>query len=328
MIDDPNERHLTKEGLEEYMAAGAPALVKISGTPDAFLMVDPVGATVAIRVDRQAGDAPDLEQFKHFVAERLSWQGRQWVDIRVAAGLDPFEAYPILCAVLDRVQLEGVPTGAAVLRTLANYRELLAGLQRLSDEAETGLFGELLALEHFSRAYGATTALDAWCGPTASEHDFCLPSYDLEVKTTIAEARHHWINGLSQLVPSPKRSLILLSVQLTSGGAAGLRLPQLVARFRTALPSVERDRFDETLVEAYYWDDVQTSIYRRTFRLRSAPSAFLVDEAFPAITPRTLLQAGLDEVKFKKVRYQLDLSGMSSISDTVDDLHMIGETLP
>lgn len=328
MTDTSDQRHLTREGLEQYMAAGVPAVVDVSGTPDSVLLIDPADGTVAIRVDRQAGDAPDLEFFKHFVASTLSWQGRQWVEIRVAKGVDPFEAYPVLCAVLDRVQLEGNMTAPAVLRTLENYRELLAGLDRLSDEAETGLFGELLVLEHLIGVYGASIAVDAWCGPSAAEHDFCLPDYDLEVKTTTAEARHHWINDLAQLVPSPHRSLLLLSIQLTAGGAAGLRLPNLIDRLRAALPPDQRQRVDEALRGTYHWNASQSSIYRRVFRLRSVPGAYVVDAAFPAITPNTLAAAGLDGARFKKVRYQLDLSGLTSKPDTVDQLHTIGTSLP
>ncbi len=327
MTEIPNPRHLSREGLAQYMSAGVPAVVDVLGVPSAVLVIEPSDETIAVRVDRQAGDAPDLEYFKHFLAKTLSWQGSQWVEIRVAPGVDPFEAYPVLCAILDRVQLEGSTTGPAVLKTLDNYRELLAGLERLSDEAETGLCGELLVLRHFVGVYGTTTALDAWCGPTAAEHDFALPTYDLEAKTTTAESRQHWINDLNQLVPSPNRELLLLSIQLTTGGAAGLRLPQLIDAVRADMDPEGQPRFDDVLRTEYHWSPSQTPLYRRAFRLRSEPAAFRIDDAFPSITPKTLAAAGLDQARFKKVRYQLDLAGIDPVLDTADQLHKIGEDL-
>ncbi len=321
-------RHLTREGLAQYIDAGIPAVVKIAGQPEAILVVDPDDDTIAVRIDRHAGEAPDLELFKHFVATTLAWQGKQWVEIRIAPGIDRFEAYPVLCAVVDRVQLEGAQTGPAALLTLENYRELLASQERLSDEAETGLFGELLVLKHYIGRYGEDVALDAWCGPDAAEHDFCLPTYDVEAKTTTAEARQHWINDLRQLVPSPHRPLYLLSIQLTSGGATGLRLPELVGHVRSILSPEASERFGLVLQSGYHWKAIQDPLYRRVLRLRSTTAAYLVDDAFPAITPKTLAHAALDESRFVKVRYQLDLSGLATAAFAPDHLATIGAPLP
>ncbi len=117
------------------------------------------------------------------------------------------DAYPVLCAVADRVQLDGQTIGTAISSTLRQLGHLLRAEDALSREAETGLVGELALLTGMIGVYGPADAVKTWRGGHGEEHDFGLPGVDLEVKTTISERRVHWVSSLTQLVPTGDRPL-------------------------------------------------------------------------------------------------------------------------
>ncbi len=220
------------------------------------------------------------------------------------------EAYPALCAVADRIQLDGLPLDRAVTEVLAGYHELLRGLGRLSDEEAVGLFGELLVLRWLGAGLGTGPALQAWQGPDGEEHDFCLSDLDVEVKSTTSEVRRHWIGSTTQLLPTLGRPLCLLSIQLTGAGSGGSSLPELVETVRRVYEGDDLTRLNEILARIG-WSDMHAPLYGSRYRLRSAPLTFDVDAAFPAITPARLELAGVPMDRIAAVRYLLDLSGLS-----------------
>lgn len=309
MNSQPNDRHLTRSRLQQYLDSLAPAIVRLEGDPAGHLVIDPQHSTLSLRFPRDAGTLPDLAQYKHFTAGLIAWNGANWYELGLAVDTDLMEAYPVLCAAADRIQLDGLSFRQGVLDALDAYRELLAGQSRLSEEAEVGLFGELLVLLRLIRQFGGTSALASWRGPAREEHDFGIDETDVEVKTTTGEARRHWINDLAQLNPSPNRALWLLSVQLTVGGGDGKTLPELIGLVRSTLTEDGSAAFSASLLKAG-WNEAAAGNYRSTFRLRTKPAAFAVNAGFPALTPATLQVANLDPVRFPKVRYIVDLTGL------------------
>jgi hypothetical protein len=195
----PSYRHLRPEGLKEYLAAAVPTLVPVEGQPRCFLVIDPSMQRIAIRVPWSAGELPDLSTYRHFFAETVVREGSRWGEFGATGGDVLLDAYPVICAVADRVQQEGKPFAIAVRGVLETYHELLRGLGRLSDQAEVGLFGELLVLDRLIDGLGEAVAVGAWRGAISEEHDFGLPDEDVEVKTTMGETRRHWVGTATQV---------------------------------------------------------------------------------------------------------------------------------
>ena len=138
--------------------------------------------------------------------------------MRIEAGESLSEAYPILCSLADRIQLQDTNFNRAAVDVLNKFRRLLQGLGRLTEAEEIGLFGELLFLVRLVQDSDGGSAVSCWTGADHEEHDFAVGGNDVEVKTTSAERRSHRVHGLNQLVANPGRALWLLSVQLTAAG--------------------------------------------------------------------------------------------------------------
>jgi hypothetical protein len=197
---------------------------------------------------------------------------------------------------------------------------LLAGARRLSEQQEIGLFGELLVVKHLLGTMAADEAVASWRGPEGEEHDISLAGGDVEIKSTTAEERCHWIGDLRQLEPTIGRRLWLLSIQLTGAGAGGLTLPDLIKQLRLLVtPAAVLEAFERKL-DAVRWRNDTANLYVRRLRLRSKPECYEVDRDFPAITPQRLVAAGLDQRRFVQIRYMFDLSGLRVASDVPEFL--------
>lgn len=306
----PSERHLRPEGLREYLAAAVPTLVPVEGDPKCFLVVDPALQRVAIRVPWSAGELPDLTSYRHFFAETTARDGARWGEFGATGNEVLLDAYPVICAVADRVQQDGKPFAIAVREVLETYHELLRGIGRLSDQEEVGLFGELWVLDRLIDGLGEATAVGAWRGAVSEEHDFGLPDDDVEVKTTMSETRRHWVGTATQLEPTVGRPLWVLSLQVTTAGVGGLSLPELIASLRLRIVDGTVRAVLEDRLGLVRWRDDQAALYGRRFRLRTDPATFRVDDDFPAVTPAKLATAGVAVQRVAAVSYLIDLSGL------------------
>lgn len=319
MTVSSDDRHLDWLNLLEYLEAGAPAIVRIAGTPDVDMVIEPASQRIAVRGPwLAAGDAPDLAQYRH-LDTRVGTDARgDWVEFGVAGRGVLREAYPMLVAVADHVQLRGEAMGAAIGQVLSSYRELLSALGRLSEHQELGLYGELLVLDHLIGSIGEQRAVDSWRGPTREEHDFGLSDVDLEVKTTLSDDWSHRISSLTQLEPSPGRNLWLVSVQLTTRGVGGTTLPELITRVADRLSApVMQTRFAERLASVG-WDDAHSHLYNRQFVQRSPVRVFRVTPGFPAITARRLGSAGFPIERFSDISYILHTAGLPPDSPPIE----------
>jgi hypothetical protein len=216
----------------------------------------------------------------------------------------------VIWRIADRIQLEQLGFATAVVDTLADFRELLEGASGLSADREVGLFGELTVLDCLVSTAGPTLALAAWRGPNGDEHDFDLGSGDLEVKSTTSEKRIHWIGSLSQLVPTPGRTLWLLSVQLTTGLGEAMTIAEIVAKLRSRLVGADLDTFEKK-VYAAGWRDKYSAKIRRRFMLRSIPRLLPVDAEFPALTADRLAAVGMPLSRLREISYSIDVAGLA-----------------
>ncbi|MDO3704074.1 PD-(D/E)XK motif protein [Micromonospora sp. C28SCA-DRY-2] len=304
----PADRHLSTDSFAAYLRSPVPIDHPIPGSPRIVLFVDPHTRRVGLRGPGTPHEAPPAG-LENLTVRAVHHDGQRMIEIAVTDPRLFTDAYPLLCAVADRVQLDQQTMTAALTETLRRLGHLLQAEDVLSQEKETGLVGELLILAGLTHTLGPDTALASWRGGQAEEHDFGLPDHDIEVKTTVSEHRAHWISSLTQMVETGDRPLWLLSLQITSAGSAGRTLPDLITGVRALLPSTaQRTGFDDRL-RSSGWRDRYAATCQRRWRLRTPPLAFRVTESFPRLTPRLLTDAGVDGTHVTDVRYRLDLTG-------------------
>ena len=294
---------LAPETLDRYFAAGVPTQHLLSRDPRIQMRIDPRAQELALSTHHDGTD-PDLAGLQRVHADVEDHEDGTWSVLRIDARDMRYEAYGMLVAVAESLR-QGTSFSAAVQAALANFRHLLAGRRRLSEEQERGLFGELLVLESMHATRG-TDALEWWLGPLAEQHDFACPGYDLEVKTTVSDRRKHRIAGVDQLLPNPGRPLWLVSIQITrAGGAEGLSLAELVRRVQALFPADDRFR---TALQDLGWREEDADLYSTTYLLRSTPRAFLIDDEFPAITFERLRATVPHADLLSEISYRVDVT--------------------
>ncbi|MEV6231042.1 PD-(D/E)XK motif protein [Saccharopolyspora shandongensis] len=275
------------------------------------LFIDPERPAIGIRMPVAEASGLTDSGWRNISLRRIYRGGRRQAEIYVDDDRLFLDAYPVLLSIADRMQLDGHSLEEALAITMRVLGQLLQRQKTLTVEREIGLFGELLLLEGLCDTLGPTTALESWLGPSGGEHDFVLSTVDLEVKTTAAERRRHNIGSTDQLQPSPERPLLLVSYQLTRTAHGGRTLPDQVQYVREKVKSSERRRFD-SLLEQTGWSDPGSGSYLTRWRKRTAGLAFEISAGFPAITTNALIRAAVDLGRIPNVRYEIDLTGLSS----------------
>ncbi len=308
------DRHVNIHTIRRYFDERTAGAFALSGSPDVKIFVEPADRRIGFRT--AAGDVePDLARFELISFSSVLEGGERMDELRIhvpAGGIE--EAYSWLCAVVDRIQHDGVSAGAAVLSSLSALEGVLAKQSGLSREKELGLFGEVYLLVALIEELGGAAALDAWFGADAEEHDFRLQMRDVEVKATSSERRRHWISSLRQLQASEGRALALLSVQLTQAPVGiGLTLPELVAGCSRRLgEDALRSRLKDALASVGYREE-QAALYGSRWSLRSDPTLFPVNERFPVVRVGELEACVAQVERIVDFRYQVDLEGLPTI---------------
>jgi hypothetical protein len=318
-VTEPQQRHVSSDALQEFVASAVPVAVPIPGEPKALLTLDGHEQTMELAVAWDGEAPPQIADHVHIRTGVVFRAAATWSTLTVQ-GVRFFEdAYPMLRSIADLVQLEGVTFGAAVERSLGNYHDLLSAEAHMPPLEEIGLFGELLVLEHLVTTLGSEAALSAWLGGgQGGEHDFDLPEGDVEVKTTTSEKRLHWIGSLTQLTATLNRPLWLLSVQLTGAGGEGPgaeRLPTLVDRVEAAMAPAHQPAFRARLEQTTYRPQQPFGSYR-LLRRRSTAACFRVEGGFPRLDESMLRAGGAITERIGTVSYQIDLDGLAA-ADTV-----------
>ncbi len=314
-----DKRHVSAEGFSRYLDSRVPVVLPIRGTPRTFVFIEPLKPELGLRVEVLPDTEAPRTGLRNVISRVVVRDGKWFLEVVV---IDPAlysDAYPVLCSMADRVQIGGLSATSALRATLDKMSSLLNPPDSISREREIGLFGELLVMSGLVDVLGVDDAVRTWRGGLAEEHDFGLPGLDVEVKTTTSERRVHWIESLTQLVPTRDRSLWLVSQQLTTAGAAGGRtLPELVDFVRDDLGSGSaRDAFEKILSGTGWREEDRDQLHTHWTR-RTASTAYAVVGTFPRLTPETLLTNGLPLERFPEVRYRVDLDGLVSQQDIPD----------
>jgi hypothetical protein len=312
-----DKRHVSAESFDRYLDSRVPVVLQVRGVPEAFIFVDPLKPELGLRVEVGASaDAPETG-LRNIIARIAMRDGRRFLEAVVTVSALFRDAYPILCSMADRVQVGGLSPADALRATLDKMSSLLRAPDSISREREVGLFGELLVVAGLINALGAKNAVQAWRGGQAEEHDFGLPTLDVEVKTTASERRVHWIESLTQLVQTRDRPLWLVSHQVTTAGTGhGRTLPDVVDNVRAMIGSgAARDGFDRALSGSGWHEDDRDRLITRWTR-RTESRAYPIVGTFPRLTPDALRHNGLPLDRIPEVRYRVDLDGFESQQDT------------
>lgn len=304
MTDDA--RHMTPATVDVYWNAGRRVSVPMPGSPTCQVVIDPSYHTVSLRSPLTGGE-PDVAKMRNVSFHTETDGDETWGELRVTVTGSHHAALALVTTVADRLQIENESLALAVPHAINAYRLLLAKRSKLSDEQQRGLFGELLVLEHLMSSIGAQTALEAWHGPAAEEHDFFLSNQHLEVKTTTSESRRHVIGSMTQLTDTPNVPLWLVSIQLTGGVVGdGRTLPELVSdvrRYAGDLGPVLDAR-----LEGLNWDDEDRDLYPDVWQLRSGPRAYRVEGEFPRITDELVGDDIPSRPLVSDVSYRIDVT--------------------
>lgn len=313
-VDDDARGHgeriaFLPETLAAYFDHGSASAHVLAETPRCVMDIEPRGRVLRLRMPALGGRA-DVSGFERLWFDETTELGtdQTYYELGIDADGIEFEAYSLIASIVDRLE-QGDEVARAIDRVLRTYRDLLSGRPRLSTEQQLGLFGELEVFLHLVETLGERDAAQAWLGPDSEEHDFVLGGVDLEVKTTRSERREHVIGALGQLTATPGRGLYLVSLQYTSAGLAhsGETLPQRVARARDALGET-LTAFDDKLRSLGWNDRDAFDVYPDRYLRRSAPRAYLVDDAFPAITDGDLSMLTRRPELIVSVSYRVDVT--------------------
>lgn len=304
---------LTPETLAAYIGAGVPSEQRLSDTPVCVLGIDPPRGELTLRTPATGADI-DVSAYRIIHTDLFEEPGDEtvWFRVTIDARDIEYEAYSLLQSIADQLQ-RGNDMERALHSALDAYRGLLSRVPRLSEEQETGLFGELVALDRLIDGVGGTRALAAWLGPHREEHDFALKDYDVEVKTARGERRTHIIHGVGQLTPTPGRPLRLMSVQVTRAGAAdgALTLPGMIEHVRSRLRS-GRSAFDGKLAALGLVGTGAERLYTTRLLLRSEPRFYVVDDAFPTLTSTGLARILTHPEMMTGVDYRIDITDLAA----------------
>ncbi len=302
------------EAVETYLSTRADGVIAVDGIPQACIVIQGRAGALGARVPAD-GPVPDLSAFSNIRVATFEDQGVVWNQVLFDVDGNAAEVFQVTCRVLEHLQEPGVTFAVAVARSLDALAEILEARAGLSLEKQTGLFGEMLVMLALATEPGSTADPTFWRGYLAEEHDFCLASQDLEVKTTTGEQRVHWISSETQLLPTPGRPLFVVSLQITASGAGvGWSLPELIEDVRTTVGS-------PTLNDAlagYGYRDVDAALYSRRWLLRTTPAFFEVVEDFPALT-RDRIDSGVPQSsRISDVKYRINLVGMTQSTSLID----------
>lgn len=213
--------------------------------------------------------------------------------------------------VVTRLTDGAVDPVATCRHALDDWRSLLktAG-EGISREKVIGLVGELEILRHLA-IHAPAAALDAWCGPSKSVHDFVRGGTELEVKTsTSVSGNVISVSNIDQLDPRLVDALYLLVVHARLNETAPSldeRIDELVAI------GVPRGALLAKVDEAGYVYESGVDIEDR-YAVRSV-RAWLVDDSFPGLRSGEIGEARLRGVD--KIHYELSLDAAPSrLNDT------------
>ncbi|WP_127360894.1 PD-(D/E)XK motif protein [Actinacidiphila soli] len=310
---EAQKTHLAWSDVEYYLHSGQDATIPLGSVGQ--LRIDYVVAheDIALHVETGPHQRTLRTTIPAIGIDQIHEGGRRMTRLRTTEPALLRDFHDLLCAITERMVVNHRSLEQAFMETVRAWSALLDGPRSLQLEIRLGLIGELAVLRSVAAQpdYDWSTALEAWVGPEGEEHDFALPLFDLEVKTTASEQRRHTIHGTGQLSPTTGRPLWLVSLQLTRGGSAGRTLSQCVAAVREQLAEhapAHVARFLARVARAGWRAELPDD---ERWSLRSEPLVLAVDGSLPRLD-ETMLSALPGELRARlaDVRYRIDVTGL------------------
>ncbi|MGW1651214.1 PD-(D/E)XK motif protein [Streptomyces atratus] len=309
MTDGP---YVPWSSVEHFLGASQATSYRLSAPaahPEVSYVVGDGGRDIALYVELDRRSKPPISPLPLIRIDQIAERGMRMARIRTTQATLVRDFHDLLNAVADRIVTHDRTLDQAFGETVRSWSALLNRHRGLDTEKRIGLIGELTALSAIARSEGWQTAIESWKGPYGEEHDFGLPGFDAEVKTTSSEQARHTIHGLGQLTPTGDRPLWLVSLQVTRGGVDGRTLTDCVRSVRdqvTEQAPASLGRLDRQLA-AVGWDPEHPDDER--WHLRHAPIPLAVDEQLPHLDIASIPAQFRDRIR--DVTYTLDVSGIA-----------------
>ena len=197
-----------------------------------------------------------------------------------------------VCREMDNL---GKPAEAvrAVIALTERWREFFAGnSDLLTEQQQTGLYGELYLMAHL---YKAGLPIDrlakAWTGSKRTSQDYEFGDISIEVKSTAAvDVTTVNITNIRQLDDTGLKMLLLNRVLLDARQGKESTLPDLIKYLRVEIvnnvPEIELD-FEEKILKTKYRQEHAEHYSNRTYAER-ALEFYEVREGFPRLLEKDL----------------------------------------
>lgn len=295
-----------------YVASGVPGLSVIRQDPRVAIFIDAGGLRFGALFAVGCGTRPLQSPLTEISVSQVLIDGERYIEVATGSRSLYRDFYLLIGEVINTIVKDNAPPVVALEDALSRWQSLLRRCLLLSEEAQLGLFGELWMLNRLA-ASQSFAALDAWVGPGGETHDFRLGEVEFEVKTTSSQSACHFINGVSQLVPSTGCCLYVLSLHLIDAGASGRTLGEIVEDVRTHFRGRETHeiRFN-TLLEQVGYRPGDAEHYQSRRRLGRSPRLVPVTEGCPRLTREalSLLPPHFEQSRILNVEYSVNLDGL------------------
>jgi len=303
----------------DYISSGIPHLFVVQATPSVTVFVDQNSARVGARFELSARRTSDSSiRFAEIHVDNVTQDGKHYFEIWTDARSLFANFFHLVSEIISDVVDEKAEPTVALAAAVSRWEALLIRSAMMSDEAQTGLFGELWLLERLILALGVG-ALQSWVGPAGEAHDFRFDNVEFEIKTTSGSRRIHTINGLGQLQPSPGCALYLLSLKTANSGSGGRSLPEVVAAIEHLLSTSSTQLAAFRLAtSAIGYDATNAHLYPLRRRLREPAVLIPVTDGIPRLTPEVFskIEARFVPERIDRVIYSVDVDGLGHIDGT------------
>lgn len=274
-----------------------------------------------VEYDPVIGCGSSLPTFKNIKVYNDRGRSQLLIELLEADMKDNFYE---LCLDVIKV-LQGVPFNAAGKMCLMRLERWAAFLRpdrgRLTLEEQKGLIAELDFLEYVVlNIYGATSALNGWCGPENGKRDFAYGQTFVEVKSKRGSSSTGVrISSEEQLNLNSSERLFLYVEEINSSGAedeSAFTLADVVTRVESLLESpMQIAMFQSKLAEIGY---LQEDDYSTIYWTKGLTEAFEIRDGFPRIDSNSC------DPGVSSVCYNLDLA---YCADYEIDIDLIAEAL-
>src|SRR5205814_8892333 len=97
------ERHLSADSFAAYLHGDEPTEHPLPGTPRLHLFIDPDRVRIGLRGPAGPREVPVATGLEHVTVRAVHHQQRRMIEIEISDARLFTDAYPVLCAVADRV---------------------------------------------------------------------------------------------------------------------------------------------------------------------------------------------------------------------------------